>query len=392
MYKSMFPHKLMCAGVLITGLTAATAFAETMVSEGHVPETTGVTKTDVITGLDHPWGIAWLPNGDKLITERDGALRLVRDGALVETPISGVPEVLEFGQGGLMDVALHPDFADNNLVYLTYTAGTRDANRTTVARGTLDGMTLTDVETIFEVSQAKEGPQHFGSRLLWLPDGTLLVSIGDGGNPPTELEGQLIRLFAQDLSSHIGKVIRINDDGSVPRDNPFVGDESAAPEVWSYGHRNIQGMAMDTETGAIWTNEHGALRGDELNLMQPGGNYGWPSATYSKDYRGATEISPHTSLPGMIDPLVVWMDTQAPSGLVIYRGDVFSDWNGDIFSGGLASNEIRHIEVDENGNAVAEQTIMMDDRVRDVRQGPDGYIYVLTDDDEGRLVRLSPAD
>lgn len=381
------------AAILAAGLSfgAAPALADghTVISRS-VDLVTDVDMTTLADGLAHPWGMTWLPDGAILITERSGRLRLKRDGELVAEPIAGTPEVFASGQGGLMDVAVHPDFQNNGFVYLTYAHGTTDANRTRVARAVLDGMALKDLEVILEVAEEKTGTQHFGSRLLWLPDGTLLVSIGDGGNPPVELDGELIRLRAQDRSSYIGKIVRINDDGSIPQDNPFVGADDAAPAVWSYGHRNVQGMAFDPATQAVWVNEHGALRGDELNRVEAGGNYGWPEATYSRDYRGATEISPHNSLPGMIDPALVWMETQAPSGLVVYSGDRFPDWRGDLFSGGLVSEQIRHIKLDADGNVREERAIDIGARVRDVRQGPDGWLYALTDEPNGRLLRLEP--
>lgn len=380
-----------CLGaILALGTVPELVKAKTVVSNS-VELVTDVEVTTVADGLERPWGMAWLPDGAILITERQGRLRMKRDGKLVSEPISGTPDVFVAGQGGLLDVAVHPDFAKNNFVYLTYAHGSADANRTRVARAVLDGMALKNLEVIFEVAETKPGQQHFGSRLLWLPDGTLLVSIGDGGNPPTEIDGKLIRLRAQDRSSYIGKVVRINADGTIPKDNPFVGSADAAPAVWSYGHRNIQGMAYHPLRKEVWVNEHGALRGDELNRIKAGGNYGWPAVTHSRDYRGATEISPHTSLPGMIDPALVWMETQAPSGLVAYSGDRFSDWRGDLFSGGLKSKQIRHIKLDGDGNVREERSIDIGARVRDVRQGPDGYLYVLTDADKGSLLRLKPA-
>ncbi|MEM9684490.1 MAG: PQQ-dependent sugar dehydrogenase [Pseudomonadota bacterium] len=380
---------LLGAGLTL-GVAPASAKNETVVSRA-VDLTTDVTVTPVVDGLEHPWGMAWLPNGDILVTERPGRLRLIRDGKLLAGSIGGTPDVFVRGQGGLLDVAVHPNFVDNNFVYLTYAHGTSDANRTRVARAVLDGMALKDLEVIFEVAEQKPGPQHFGSRLLWLPDGTLLVSIGDGGNPPVAIDGKLIRLRAQDRSSYIGKIVRINDDGSIPQDNPFVASDGAAPAVWSLGHRNVQGMAFNPVRQEVWINEHGALRGDELNRVEPGGNYGWPAVTHSRDYRGATEISPHTSLPDMNDPALVWMETQAPSGLAAYDGARFPDWRGDLFSGGLVSQQVRHIKLDDTGNVREERSIVIGARVRDVKQGPDEYLYVLTDEGNGRLLRLEPA-
>ncbi|WP_119165653.1 PQQ-dependent sugar dehydrogenase [Algihabitans albus] len=372
-------------------ILAATAQATVVVSEGEVPQIDDLRTSTVVSDLEHPWGMAWLPDGTILVTERPGRLRMIRDGALVEAEISGVPEVFAEGQGGLLDVAVHPDFSENRLIYLTYAQGTPDDNRTLIARAVLDDEALLDLEVIFEVEEQKPDTQHFGARLLWLPDGTLLASIGDGGNPPVEIEGELIRLRAQEVSSAFGKILRLNDDGSAPEDNPFLDGEGVAPFVWSYGHRNVQGMAIDPETGAVWVNEHGALAGDELNSIVRGANYGWPAATYSKDYAGATEISPHTSLPDMADPVLVWMDTQAPSGLVVYSGDVFPDWQGHLLSGSLAVGEIRKISLDDTNAVREEMSIPIGARVRDVRQGPDGHLYVLTDEEEGALLRIEPA-
>ncbi|MDX2097696.1 MAG: PQQ-dependent sugar dehydrogenase [Leptolyngbyaceae cyanobacterium bins.59] len=346
-------------------------------------------KVTVLKGLEHPWGMAWMPDGTMLITERPGRVRMVRNGVLDPTPIAGVPPVLAEGQGGLLDVALHPRFAQNRLVYLTYAHGTRDANRTRVARARLDGKALRDLKVIFEVSQVKSGQQHFGSRLLWMPDGTLLVSIGDGGNPPVQLNGDLIRKQAQNLKSHLGKIIRLNDDGSVPRNNPFANNPNAVPVIWSYGHRNIQGMAFDPGTKRVWITEHGARGGDEMNLVEAGRNYGWPIVTYSREYFGP-EITQERSRPGMVSPRFVWTPATAPSGLTVYRGDRFPQWKGHLFAGGLVSRDVRRIEVDQTGKVVNQEVIEIGQRVRDVRQGPDGLLYILTDQSDGELIRLEP--
>ncbi len=343
----------------------------------------------VVEDLEHPWGIAWLPDGDLLITERPGQLRIVRNGVLDPTPIAGVPDVFAKGQGGLLDIAVHPDFVDNRLVYFTYAHGTISANRTRIARATFKDNTLSNWQVIFEVDPIKSRAQHFGSRLVWLPDGTLLASIGDGGNPPIEFKGELIRQQAQNLNSHLGKVIRINDDGSIPPDNPFINSAEATPEVWSYGHRNIQGLAFNTTTKEVWATEHGSRGGDEVNQVTAGENYGWPVATHSREYSGGL-ISPETSLPGMLDPKVIWTPSIAPSGLAVYTGTQFPKWQGNLFAGGLVSQDIRRIEVDASGNAVKEESIPMGQRVRDVRQGPDGLLYVLTDDSNGKLIRIEP--
>ncbi len=379
-------------------MLASCAFGSTPVppSTTDRPETsisqavqTGFRQVTVLEGLEHPWSMVWLPDGAMLITERPGRLRIVRDGKLDPTPIAGVPEVLAVGQGGLLDIALHPRFAENRLVYLTYAHGTESANRTRVVRAVFDGKSLQNLQVIFEVSQAKSGTQHFGSRLLWLPDGTLLVAFGDGGNPPVQLEGDLIRKQAQNLGSRLGKVVRLNDDGSVPKDNPLVNNSQADPAIWSYGHRNIQGLAFDPTTKQIWASEHGARGGDELNLLRAGANYGWPVVTFSREYAGP-EITQERSRPNMIDPKTVWTPAIAPSGLMVYRGDRFPQWQGHLFAGGLVSQDVRRLEVDATGKVMQQQSIAIEQRVRDVRQGPDGFIYILTDQSAGKLIRLEP--
>jgi glucose/arabinose dehydrogenase len=333
--------------------------------------------------------MAWLPDGTMLVTEKAGRLRLVRNGVLEPTPITGVPGVMSSGQGGLMDVSLHPKFAENRFIYLTYSHGTDSANRTRLARATFDGKTLQNLRVIFEVSQVKSGGQHFGSRILWLPDGTMLVAIGDGGNPPVQLDGDLIRKQAQNLRSRLGKIVRLNDDGSVPRNNPMATNAKSDPTVWSYGHRNIQGLAFDPATKRVWATEHGARGGDELNLAEAGKNYGWPLATHSQEYFGG-EISSERSRPGMVDPKVVWTPATAPSGLAFYNGDRFPRWQGNLFAGGLVSQDVRRIDLDAAGTVRGQEVIRIGQRVRDVRQGPDGLLYILTDESDGRLIRLEP--
>jgi glucose/arabinose dehydrogenase len=348
-----------------------------------------VEPVTVVAGLEHPWGMAWLPNGDLLITERPGRLRRVSNGVLDSTPISGLPDVLAQGQGGLLDIALHPQFETNGLIYLAYADGTRRANRTQVARARLQGDTLSDWTVIFANNRDKSGGQHFGSRLLWLPDDTLLVAIGDGGNPPLELEGDLIRNQAQNRQTLLGSIVRLTDDGEAPSDNPFVNTPDAHPLLWSYGHRNIQGLALDPATDQVWATEHGSRGGDELNQLAANENYGWPVVTFSEEYSGGP-ISTEQSRPGMVDPITHWTPAIAPSGLAVYRGDRYPQWQGQIFAGGLVSQDVKRIEVDDNGNVINETAIPIGQRVRDVRQGPDGFLYVLTDDSNGRLVRLDP--
>lgn len=351
-----------------------------------------MTVTPIVEGLEHPWGVAWLPNGDMLITERPGRLRIVRDGVLEPEAIAGIPtdEIFASRQGGLLDIALHPDFPENNWIYFTYAAGTENANRTQVARAEFDGEQLNNWEVIFPGSLTKPGAQHFGSRLTWLPDQTLLVAIGDGGNPPLELEGELIRNQAQNLDSHLGKVIRINDDGSIPEDNPFLGDPEVQPEIWSYGHRNIQGLTFDPLRQQVVSTEHGSRGGDELNLLEMSKNYGWPVVSFSAEYSTGRPVASQTSAPGVMDPQRVWTPVIAPSGLAVYTGDRLEGWQGNIFAGGLVSRDIRRLVLDDQGNVIAESRIPIGQRVRDVRQGPDGYLYVLTDANSGQLLRLTP--
>ena len=366
------------------------AAAQPAVVSGDVPAEKGFRTVILFQGLENPWSMAWLPNGDMLVTERPGRLRRVTNGRLVAAPIAGVPEVFASGQGGLLDIRLHPRFEANRSIYFTYSHGTKKANRTRVASAVLNGDKLDDWQVIFEVGDAKSGGQHFGSRLVWLPDGTLLVSVGDGGNPPVRLQGGWIRKQAQNRNSHLGKILRLNQDGSVPSDNPFFLSTDADAALWSVGHRNIQGMAYDPLRSMIWASEHGALGGDELNRIQKGQNYGWPAVTFSREYVGGFKISPYTTKPGMVDPQAVWMTAIAPSGLVIYTGNRFEHWRGDLFAGGLKSQDIRRIDLDDSGKVIGQTALRIGQRVRDVRQGPDGLLYVLTDESNGSLLRLEP--
>lgn len=368
------------------------ATAQTVLSEARPAAIQGLQLVAVAKGLDRPWALAFLPDGGMLVTERPGRLRLVRDGALDPRPIAGVPEVHAQGQGGLLDIALHPDFARNRTLFLTYAHGTAQANRTRIARAVLDAEAhaLRDLRVIFEVNREKPGNQHFGSRLLVLPDGTLLATIGDGGNPPTSLDGRLIRENAQDLSNHIGAVVRITEDGGIPRDNPFLGRADARPEIWSYGHRNAQGLAWDPIRRIVWSNEHGSRFGDELNRLEPGRNFGWPAASHSAEYRGGAQVGAGRSLPGMVDPVLAWLSAHAPSGLAVYTGDRFPAWRGDVFSGGLQSRDVRRIRLDPQGRVVGEEAIEVGRRIRDVRQGPDGFLYLLTDESPGLILRVEP--
>jgi len=377
--------------VLLAAVVVSVRAAEPVVIDDEVPAEGGFRSFTLLQGLAHPWSMAWLPNGDLLITERPGRLRLVKWGRLVPAPVDGVPEVFAAGQGGLLDVRLHPRFSENRRVYFSYAHGSARANHTRVAAAKFNGDRLEDWTVIFQVGVHKSGKQHFGSRLLWLPDESLLVSIGDGGNPPIRLSGGWIRKQAQNKQNHLGKILRLDDAGNAPRDNPFSDTADAKKTIWSYGHRNIQGLAYDSLRKVVWASEHGALGGDELNRIVKGGNYGWPEATFSREYLGGFKISDHVSRPGMVDPTVVWMTAIAPSGLMVYTGDRFPRWHGDIFVGGLKSQDIRRIDLDHSGRVIAQTALRIGHRVRDVRQGPDGLIYVLTDESDGHLIRLEPA-
>ncbi|MGF1628067.1 MAG: PQQ-dependent sugar dehydrogenase [Kiloniellaceae bacterium] len=337
--------------------------------------------TTLARGLDHPWGMAFLPDGGILITERPGYLRLFKDGALQPEPISGVPDVSARGQGGLLDIALHPAFADNGTLYLSYAGASDGEVGTEVVRAHFDGRQLGESEVIFRAAPKTPGTAHYGGRLAFDREGKLYLGLGDRRSYMEE---------AQKVSSHLGTVIRLNDDGSVPGDNPFAGDAQALAEIYSYGHRNVQGMVRHPATGAIWTHEHGPRGGDEVNILIPGANYGWPAITYGIDYSGAI-ISDQTSAPGMEQPLVYWVPSIAPSGMAFYDGDLFPEWRGDLFVGALAGRHLRRLEIDGQ-EVVGQEELLTDlgERIRDVRAGPDGYLYLLTDHSDGRLLRLEP--
>jgi aldose sugar dehydrogenase len=337
-------------------------------------------ETNVATGLEHPWALAFLPDGRLLVTERPGRLRLIsRDGQLSQ-PLAGVPGVLARGQGGLLDVALSPGFAQDRLVYLSFAEPGGAGGGTAVARGRLGERGLEGTQVVWRQEPKVSSYNHWGSRLVWRADGTLFVTLGD--------RFQYSEL-AQDLSTTLGKVVRINADGSVPRDNPFVGRAKVRPEIWSYGHRNVQAAALDA-TGGLWTVEHGARGGDELNNPHAGRNYGWPVITYGIDYSGA-RIGSGTAAPGMEQPVYYWDPVIAPSGATFYTGAAFPDWRGDLFVGSLQPGRLVRLRLREH-RVVQEERYLIGrgDRVRDVRQGPDGFLYLLTDHPRGRVVRLEP--
>jgi aldose sugar dehydrogenase len=345
---------------------------------------TGYKITEIAKGLDHPWSMAFLPDGSILVTERVGRLRLIQGGLLRAEPIGGVPPVHTGSQAGLFDIVLHPQFAQNNIVYLTYAAGTKAANGTQVARARFDGSTLQDLHVIFEAMPLKDTDNHYGGRLAFLPDGTFALTIGEGFE---------YREMAQDLTSDLGKIVRLNEDGSVPHDNPFVGQGSVRPEIYSWGHRNPQGLIFDDHSGRLWETEHGPRGGDELNIIVAHRNYGWPVITYGMDYSGAY-VSPYTQRPGLEQPVIYWTPSIAPSGLAIYRGDKFPAWRGDLFVGALAFKHLRRVHLDESGKVLDQEQLLngLNSRIRDVRSAPDGYLYVCTDETDGRVLRLEPAN
>ncbi len=335
----------------------------------------------VVEGLNEPWSFAFLPDGGTLITERGGSLWLLEGSDVTE--VSGVPDVQPVGQGGLLDVALDPDFDSNRLVYLSYADRFRHGLGTAVTRGRLESGRLRDVEVIFRSNRSSGGGRHFGSRLLFGEDGTLYVTLGDRGEADR----------AQDASDHAGSVVRIRPDGSVPADNPFVGSREGADEVYSYGHRNAQGIAVHPDTGEVWLHEHGPQGGDEINIVRRGRNYGWPVITYGVNYGSGTQIGEGTSKPGMEQPVTYWTPSIAPSGMAFYDGDRFPEWDGDLFVGALAGQHLRRVELDD-GEVVEEEVLLQGivGRVRDVRLGPDRNLYLINDARSAGLYRIEPLE
>jgi glucose/arabinose dehydrogenase len=359
-------RRLLCTLLLVLALPAAAQALKPVV---------------VARGLDHPWGLAFLPDGRMLVTERPGRMRIVeRDGRLGE-PLAGVPAVAASGQGGLLDVALHPKFADNRLVYWSFSEPGQGGAGTAVARGRLDGNRLADVRVIFRQQPKVGGGLHFGSRLVFARDGRLFVTLGDRGHRKED---------AQDLSNHLGKLVRIEDDGRVPADNPFVGRAGDKPEIWSYGHRNMQGAALHPTTGALWTTEHGPQGGDELNVPAAGANHGWPVITHGRNYGTGTRIGEGTEREGIAAPLRLWLPISiAPSGMAFVTSERYPEWRGQLLIGALRGQRLVRLELD--GTRVVSEHALIDGqgiRFRDVRQGPDGWLYALTDSESGTILRL----
>jgi len=342
--------------------------------------------------LSHPWGMAWLPNGDILVTERPGRLRLMRSGVLDPTPVSGLPPMHIRGLAGLLDVALHPNFTTNRLIYFSYVKDGEKGATTAVARGRLDGMALTNVQDIFVAESWMKGNDtadgRFGSRIAFAKDGTLFITCGDRDRP----DG------GQNTTDHFGKVIRVNDDGTVPRDNPFVGRAGFRPEIYTLGQRNQQGLAFNPVNGDLWASEQGPNGGDEINVIKPGKNYGWPIVSYGRQYAGPNQ----SEIPwkeGMELPIVFWVPSIATSGMTFYTGDKFPAWKNNVFVGAMRQGEIDrtgHIErvvFNEKWEEIRREQMLLElhQRIRDIRQGPDGLLYLLTDEDQGALLRIEPA-
>lgn len=377
-------RKAVFAGAVIMTVFAIVPFACAQGAEIH-REQTGygtIIVEEVATGLNHPWAMAFLPNGSALITEREGDLRLMKPDGSLSAGLSGVPEVYASGQGGLLDVALDPDFESNRQIYLSYAEPrSQGENATAVARAVLDASNkwLSNVEVIFQQQPSYSGNKHFGSRLVFAPDGNLFVTLGERSS---------LRDEAQNLSNHLGAVVRIAPDGSVPDDNPFVGPDGVMPEIWSYGHRNPQGAALNPESGELWLHEHGPRGGDEVNITKAGKNYGWPVITHGQEYFGG-EIGVGTEKEGMEQPVHYWVPSIAPSGVAFYTGDEVDEWQGDIFVGALAGRLL--VRLDRDGDRITGEERMLEDlgeRIRDVRMGPDGMIYLLTDSLSGRVLRI----
>jgi glucose/arabinose dehydrogenase len=353
----------------------------------------------VVPALQDPWSMAWLPTGEMLITERPGRLRVMRNGALQAEPIAGTPSVRYGGQGGLLDVAVHPNFATNQLIYLSFSKPSPDGTQgtTAVMRGRLVGNRLEGVQEIFEARAWSTGEAHYGSRLAFDSNGYLFITVSDRAVDPLSVPRELHP--AQDLTVHNGKVIRLHDDGRVPADNPFVGRPGALPEIWSYGHRSLQGLAFHPETGELWATEHGPQGGDELNQIVRGANYGWPVVGLGVQY-GGPPIHATREREGMVQPVQYWTPSIGPSGLMIYRGDRFPEWSGSAFVGGLSGLTVARVPLlkvagqNQVGRLERPGLMVGYGRIRDIRLGPDGYIYVALDDRQGGnptpIVRLEP--
>ena len=383
---SRIAFAFVAAGLLLSVATTAQAQGPVYRSALHDYQLVAVAD-----GLVNPWSMAFLPGGDMLITERPGRLRIVRNGTLLFEPVAGVPEVLAQGQGGLLDVMPHPNFASNHLLYLSFSKPIGDGSSATTAvvRGTFENDRLTNVEEVFLAESRGRG--HYGSRLAFDGEGHLFISVGDRQAPST---GNLEAHPAQDRSNNHGTINRINDDGTIPDDNPFVGEPTIRPEIWSYGHRNPQGLVIHPETGDVWATEHGPQGGDELNLIRPGVNYGWPVVGYGVNYGSGEAIHQGTHRDGIQPPIHFWVPSIATAGMTVYMGDKFPAWRGSIFVGGMAGQQLARLAMDGQVVKLEETLLNGLGRIRDVRAGPDGYIYVAVEDRNGgptSVYRMEPA-
>ena len=342
------------------------------------------TVQTVADGLEHPWGMDFLPDGRLLVTEKPGRLRIVSASGELSAPVTGLPKVDARGQGGLLDVALSPSFATDSLIYWSYAQPRDGGNGTAVARGKLAGNAVSDVQVIWTMTPTLDSTLHFGSRLVFAPDGKLFITTGERSILPG-------RAQAQKLDSAFGKVVRINADGTVPADNPFRNRQGALPEIWSIGHRNIQSAAINPATGALWTVEHGPRGGDEINVPQAGKDYGWPTINYGLEYSGKKIGEGRTQAPGMEQPVYYWDPVIAPSGMAFYNADLFPAWKGSLFIGGMKPGHLARLTLD--GFRVAGEERLLEDlgaRIRDVNVGPDGALYLLTDAENGAILKLLP--
>jgi glucose/arabinose dehydrogenase len=381
-------HKLLAlvaAGLLVLG--SSTRAADTVMRSAlHDYRLVAVAE-----GLVQPWSVATLPDGDILITERPGRLRIVRKGALLPTPVEGVPAVFQSRQGGLFEVVPHPQFATNRLLYMTYAKPQPEGQSTTaLIRARFENDRLSNIQPLFE--SVSKGQGHYGGKVAFDGKGFLYLTLGDRQVPP---EGNLEAHPAQDLTNHHGKLIRLHDDGRVPADNPFVTRAGARPEIWSYGHRNVQGLAINTATGEVWTNEHGPQGGDELNLEQKGRNYGWPVIGFGVNYTTGKAIHSGTMREGMEQPAQIWVPSIGISGAMFYTGDKFPQWKGNLFVGGLAGQRLERLTLQGTTVTMRESLVPGMGRIRDVRQGLDGFIYLVTEDRDGKptpVYRMEPVE
>lgn len=337
----------------------------------------------MVRGLENPWSLTFLPNGDMLVTERPGRLRVVRKGTLDPQPVSGTPQVWATGQGGLLEVLPHPQFAQNQFLYLTYSKPCDKGATTALYRGKFDGKALTEGRDLFVADNCTTLNPHFGSKLAFGRDGLLYMTIGERGD----------RNRSQNTNSHGGKVLRLKDDGTAPPDNPFVNKPGYKPEIYSYGHRNPQGLAFHPTTGVLWETEHGPQGGDEVNVVEAGKNYGWPVASYGREYApNGAKVSMVPSKEGIEEPMMLWLPSIGASGLIVYNGDQFPDWKGQLFAGGLSGLQVHRFAFDEKGGLLGREAMLdgLRQRIRDIRQGPDGFIYLAVDSNQGGVLRVEP--